>query len=130
MLPATVLAASLSYLLMLAAYFLPRRRLLHIPAMVSVILFDVGMPFYLYTHRNWWHRLIEQQDILSFLVWMHFGLIITMYSLYVAQIYTARKLLKGDPDARGVHHSQGKAILVARGLVIVTGAILYSPTSA
>jgi hypothetical protein len=128
MLPATVLAASLSYLLMLAAYFLPRHRFFHIPAMVSVILFDVGMPFYLYTHRNWWHRLIEQQDIVSFLVWMHFGLLITMYSLYVAQIYAAGKLLKGDPDARAVHRSQGQAILVARGLVIVTGAILYSPT--
>lgn len=128
MFPATVLAASLSYLLMLAAYFLPRHRLLHIPAMVSVILFDVGMPFYLYTHRNWWHRLIEQQDIVSFGVWMHFGLLITMYSLYVAQIYAGAKLLKGDRDARGVHHSQGKAILAVRGLVIVTGAILYSPT--
>jgi len=127
MFPATVLAASLSYLLMLAAYFLPRHRFFHIPGMVSVILFDVGMPFYLYTHRNWWHRLIEQQDIVSFGVWMHFGLLVTMYSLYAAQIYTAARLLKGDPDARSAHHSQGKAILAVRGLVIVTGAILYNP---
>jgi hypothetical protein len=127
MFAATVLAASLSYLLMLAAYFLPRHRFFHIPAMVSVILFDVGMPFYLYTHRNWWHRLIEQQDITSFLVWMHFGLIITLYALYAAQIHTARKMLKGDRDARRDHHAQGKAVLVARGLVILTGAILVSP---
>jgi len=127
MFAATVLAASLTYLLMLAAYFLPRHRFFHIPVMVSVILFDLGMPFYLYTHRNWWRRLIEQQEILSFLLWMHFGLIITLYALYAAQIYTARKILQGDRDARHDHHGQGRAVLVARGLVILTGAILVNP---
>ncbi len=122
--PVTVLAAFSTYLLMLAAYFLARYRFFHIPAMISIMLFDLGMPIYLYTHRRWWHRLIEQQDILSFLVWMHFGLIITMYVLDVAQILTARKLLRGDIDARAEHHSQGKALLVVRALVIVTGSIL------
>ncbi len=122
--PVTVLAAFSTYLLMLAAFFLARHRFFHIPAMIAIMLFDVGMPIYLYTHRRWWHRLIEQQDILSFLVWMHFGLLITMYVLDVAQILTARKLIKGDPQARAEHRSQGKALLVVRGLVIVTGAIL------
>jgi hypothetical protein len=127
MLPGTVIAASLTYLLMLAAYFLPRRRYFHIPAMIAIILFDVGMPFYLYMHRDWWHRLIEQQNILSSLVWMHFLLLATMYTLDAAQIYTARKLLKGDPEAREEHRSQGKALLIVRGLVILTGAALASP---
>ncbi len=124
MLPVTVLAAFSTYLLMLAAYSLARHRFFHIPAMISIMLFDLGMPVYLYTHRRWWHRLIEQQDIFSFLVWMHFGLIITLYILDAAQILTARRLLKGDAEARAEHHAQGKALLVVRGLVIITGAIL------
>ncbi len=127
MFAAPFLAAALSYGLMLAAYFLPRRRWFHVPVMVSVALFDLGMPFYLYTHRNWWHRLIEQQELLSFLVWMHVGLIITLYALYGAQAYTAGKIVKGAPEARTDHHGQGRALLVVRGLVIVTGAILANP---
>jgi hypothetical protein len=127
MLPATTIAAFFSYLLMLAAYFLPRRRWFHMPAMSSIILFDLGMPIYLYTHRNWWHRLIEQGDLFSFLVWMHFGLLITMYVLYGAQILTAAKILKGIDGARAMHHLQGKALLTVRGLVILTGAILAEP---
>ncbi len=124
---APFLAAAISYGLMLAAYFLPRLRLFHVPVMVSAMLFDLGMPFYLYTHRNWWHRLIEQQELLSFLIWMHFGLIITLYALYGAQAYTVGKILKGAPEARKDHHGQGRALLVVRGLVIVSGAILANP---
>jgi hypothetical protein len=119
----------ITYLLMLAAYFLPRFRYFHIPVMVSCLLFDIGMPVYLYTHRHWYHRLVEQGDIFSFLIWMHFGLLITMYVLYGTQISTALKLFKGDPEARTDHHGQGKALLLARGLVIVTGAILANPVS-
>jgi hypothetical protein len=118
-----------SYLLMLAAYRLPRHRYFHIPVMISCILFDIAMPIYLYTHRHWWHRLVEQGDIFSFLVWMHFGLLITMYVLYGAQISTALKIFKGDPEARVTHHAQGKALLLARALVIITGAILANPVS-
>lgn len=121
------LFASLTYLLMLAAYFLPRRRYFHIPVMSLIILFDVGMPIYLYTHRDWWHRLIEQQEFMSSLVWMHFGLIVSLYWLYWAQINTVGKMLKGDRDARNHHHSQGKALLLVRGLMILTGTILSNP---
>jgi hypothetical protein len=121
------IAAACTYLVMLAAYYLARHRLFHIPAMIAIVCFDAGMPVYLYTHRNWWHRLIEQQDLFSALVWMHFGVLITMYGLEAAQIYTARKLLRGDPEARREHHNQGKALLIVRGLVILTGAILASP---
>ena len=124
---APFLAAAASYAVMLVAFFAARRRWLHIPAMISVIVFDVGMPFYLYTHRNWWHRLIEQQDLFSFLVWMHFGLLITLYGLEGAQVFTARRILQGRAEARGDHRNQGKALLVVRGLVIVTGAILANP---
>jgi hypothetical protein len=71
--------------------------------------------------------LIEQQDLFSFLVWMHFGLLVTLYGLEAAQVYSATKLLRGDGEARRDHHNQGKALLAVRGLVIVTGAILANP---
>jgi len=127
MLPITIVVASLSYPVMLAAYFLHRQRWLHIPAMLSIMAFDIAVPFYLYTHRNWWKRLVEQGDITSFLVWMHLGLLITMFVLDGMQIITARKIFKGEPAARLDHHTQGKALLVVRGLVILTGAILANP---
>ncbi len=125
--PITITASLLSYVLMVAAYFLHRHRWFHVPAMLSIIAFDVAMPFYLYTHRNWWKRLIEEGDITSFLVWMHLGLLITMFVLDGAQILTARRIFKGDNSARPDHHTQGKALLVVRGLVVVTGAILANP---
>jgi hypothetical protein len=127
MFQATFIVAAISYLLMLAAYFLPRYRFFHIPVMVSVILFDVGVPFYLYSHRNWWHRLIEQQDIFSSLVWMHFGLFAAMYALEGMQVHSARKLSKDNDDARSEHRGQGTALLMVRGLVILSGAILAEP---
>lgn len=124
MFPITVIAATLSYLVMLLAYFHPKRRYFHIPVMIAVIVFDVGMPFYLYMNRDWWKRLIEQHEILSILVWFHFFLLIAMYALEVVQIQTARKMLKGDAAARADHRSQGKAMLLVRGLVILSGATL------
>jgi hypothetical protein len=121
------IAAITSYMLMLAAYFLPKHRAFHMPVMGATIIFDVAMPFFLATHRNWWHRLIEQNDIFSFLVWMHFGLLITMYALEAAQMASALQILKGVPTARSAHHSQGRALLVARALVIMTGGIMAEP---
>ena len=89
--------------------------------MLATILFDLAMPIYLVNHRHWWHRLIDQEDIFSFGVWMHFGLLITMYALEAAQMYSGNKLWHGDPAARTVHHAQGRALLMVRALVIATG---------
>jgi len=127
MLLITILAALSSYLLMLVAYFLPRKRFFHIPVMIAVMVFDVSLPIYLYLHRDWWHRLVEQQEIFSSLVWMHFILLIAMYLLDAAQVHTARRILKGDLTAREDHHTQGKALLIVRGLVVLSGAILANP---
>jgi hypothetical protein len=127
MLPVLVLVLLASYLLMLAGYFLPKRRAFHISVMVFTIGLDVALPVYLYTHRNWWHRLIEQQEIFSSLIWMHFALLIALYALEAAQVYTAAKMLKGDMSVRADHHAQGKALLVVRGLLILSGAILIEP---
>ncbi len=128
MLEGTVIAAIITYVLMLAAFYLHRLRAFHGPVMLSVILFDVGMPIYLVLNRDWSKRLIENGDIMSFGIWMHFGLIITLYVLYVVQVQTALVLIKDDGEgaerARKDHSTQAKGILLVRALVIATGAIL------
>lgn len=125
--PVTITAAAGTYCIMLAGYFLHRLRTFHVVVMSATILFDLGMPVYLVTHRHWYHRLIEQGDITSFLVWMHLGLVFGIYALEGLQIITARKIFKGDFAARADHHQQGKMLLFARALVIATGAILANP---
>jgi hypothetical protein len=128
--------ASLTYLLMLVAFKWHRLRRFHMSVMVFIICFDVGMPFYLVSTRDWTTRLIVDRDILSFGVWMHFGLIITLYVLYVIQVQTALKILRASRQAvdeealeatHKEHRAQGVGILLARALVIVTGGILADP---
>jgi hypothetical protein len=131
-------AASLMLVLMLAGMYWHRRRRFHITVMVSAILFDLAMPFYLVMTRDWGTRLIDDGDILSFGVWMHFGLIVTLYVLYVIQVQTALKMLRFSTQAGDTkeleaihreHRAQGMGILLARTLVIVTGALLADPAA-
>ncbi|NOX92408.1 MAG: hypothetical protein GXP18_08165 [Gammaproteobacteria bacterium] len=131
-----IIAAVLTYLLMLVAFKWHRFRRFHMSVMIFIICFDVGMPFYLVATRDWKTRLIDNGDILSFGVWMHFGLIITLYVLYVIQVQTVLKMLRSpkqavDSEALAAahrdHRAQGMGILLARGLVIATGAILADP---
>ncbi|HQT25253.1 MAG TPA: hypothetical protein PLK99_01480 [Burkholderiales bacterium] len=122
--PGTFTAAGASYVLMLVAYRLHRIRYFHVPVMISVMIFDLSLPFYLYSHRHWWHRLIDQQEIFSSLVWMHAGILIVMYALYATQIYTAIKIMKGENESRAAHLSQGKVLLVVRLFAILTGFLL------
>lgn len=129
MIPGTVLFASVTFALMLAAFFLARMRRVHIPIMVSIMVADLFFPIYLYLTRDWHKKLIEHGEILSFLMWMHFLLVITLYVLYVVQIQTARRLLGGDDSVRKDHRSQGIGILITRGLVIFTGALLAEPVA-
>lgn len=122
--------AILTFLLMLAAIYWHRAQRFHVAVMSSVIAFDVGMPFYLAMTRDWSKRLLIDGDILSFGVWMHFGLIITLFVLYAIQIQAGVKLLKSTTNREKVqreHSMQAKGILLARALVIVTGAMLFEP---
>ncbi|MCI0507474.1 MAG: hypothetical protein L0Z73_15375, partial [Gammaproteobacteria bacterium] len=127
MLAETVIAASITYLIMVAAVYWRRIRPLHVSIMVAVMIFDLLMPFYLYANRDWKTRLIDHGDILSFLVWTHFGLLIALFVLYGIQIMAGRKLLAGDNSARGEHKNVAKGILLTRALVILSGALLYHP---
>jgi len=120
----TTIAATITYILMIIAFKLSHIRKFHITVMSSCVIFDLLMPFYLYLNRDWYGRLIEGGEILNFLIWMHIGLVITVYILYFMQIAEGRKILAGGHD-RESHSAQGKGILLARGLMIFTGAILF-----
>ncbi len=125
----TVLFIALTYLVMLVAYRLPHRPMIHRPVMAGIMILDLFFPFYLYANKDWVRRLIEQQEILSFMVWMHLMLVITLYILYVVQVMSARKLLGGDKEARLEHKSQGLGIIIVRGLVLLSAAMLVEPIS-
>lgn len=118
-----------TYALMLAAYYYARYRWFHVPVMVAMVIVDLLFPFYLYLTHDWYKRLIVHAEIFSFLIWMHFGLVLTLYALYFLQIQTARKIFGGSHEARGEHRSQAKAILLVRGLVVATALLLVDPES-
>ena len=120
----TVLFIAVTYVLMLLAYRLPQYPLIHRPIMALVIMIDLSFPFYLYATRDWSRRLIDQQEIFSFMLWMHLILVITLYMLYFFQIRSLSGVLKGESLARGEHKSQGLGIIIIRGLVLITGALL------
>ena len=124
MLVETVIAATITYFIMLAGYFWHRHHKIHIPIMISIMIFDLSMPFYLYANRDWKTRLIDDGDILSFLVWTHFGLLIALFVLYALQIMAGRQLLKGNQSARQEHRDIAKGVLLVRALVIASGALL------
>ena len=126
----TVLFIAATYVLMLIAYRLPGKPLVHRPIMASIMLIDLVFPFYLYATRDWGRRLIDQHEIFSFMIWMHLMLLITLYTLYFFQIRSARAMLR-DPGsaARGEHKSQGLGIIVIRGLVLISGALLVETES-
>lgn len=119
-----VIVAAMTYPVMLLAYKLHRVRLFHVPVMAIIMLFDLCMPFYLYLHRDWKTRLIDDGDILSFMVWTHFGLLIALFVLYGLQVMAGYRLLKNDEAARTEHGALAKGILLARALVIISGALL------
>ncbi|NOZ52131.1 MAG: hypothetical protein GXP08_03145 [Gammaproteobacteria bacterium] len=124
MLVETVIAATLTYILMLLAFYYHRMRKFHVSAMVFIVLFDLTMPFYLYMTNDWKARLIDDGEIFSFLLWMHFGLLIALFVLYFIQIPAGRKLLRGDQSARDEHQNVAKGLLLVRALVIMSGALL------
>lgn len=114
---------------MVVSFYFSRVRRFHMPVMASIIVIDLFFPVYLYMTRDWGRRLLEEGEIFSFLIWMHFILVITLYLLYVVQVQTARSLLGGDAKSRQDHRTQGIGILITRGLVILTGALLAEPPS-
>ena len=120
----SVIAASVSFLVMLFAYYKHKRRLLHVSLMVSVILFDLLFPVYLFLTRDWKTRLIDHGDILSFGVWTHFGLLVALMVLFVLQVLAGLRLWKHDDSQRQEHANLAKGILLTYGLVVLSGFLL------
>jgi hypothetical protein len=121
----TVWVALATYVLMLVAFrYAKQHRMLHALTMIAVMLFDLGMPVYLYLHKSWYRRLIVEGELTSILVWIHLMMIVMMYGLYVMQIKTALRLLRQDDSVRVDHRAQAKAVLWVRALVILTGSLL------
>jgi hypothetical protein len=127
MISTTLIFMTLTWVAMLGAFFLHRLRSVHIAILGAVIVIDVCFPFYLFLTRDWQKRLFEDGEILSFLLWMHLLLVITLYVLYVLQVQAGRRILRGDDEVRGEHRGQGIAILVTRALVIMSGGLLFEP---
>lgn len=127
MLSGTLIFVFATYVLMVCAFLLAKQRLIHMSVMVSVMLIDIGFPIYLVMTKDWYRRLIEQEEILSFMIWMHFILVLVLYALYFLQVQSAMKLMRGDESVRGEHRNQAKGILIARGLVILSAAMLIEP---
>ena len=124
--------ALVTYLIMLLAVYWHGVRRFHVPVMITIIIFDLGMPFYLFLTRNWYKRLIVNNDIMSFGVWMHFGLLIALFVLYTIQVNAGWQLLKKTDantleNSRREHHNLARGILLVRALVIISGALLSEP---
>lgn len=124
MMAGTVLVALLTYMLMLWAFLHAKRRAVHVPVMISVMLFDLALPFYLYLTKDWHRRLIVEGELTSFLLWTHFLLLAMLYTVYAMQIKTALRLLHTEDSVRAEHRAQGQAALLLRAFVILTGALL------
>ena len=128
----TVLYVLATYALMVAAFYYARLRRFHVPVMVFIMTSDLLFPLYLVMTRDWYKRLIVDEDILTFGVWVHFMLLITLFVLYFVQILAGRRLLKGEAGSqiRQEHRAQGMGILLVRAFVILTGALLVQPLDA
>ncbi len=116
-----------SFVWMAAAWALRRRARLHAAMMGALIAFDFAFPVYLYLTHDWWKRLVEQQEILSFLVWAHFGLGLLLYVLEALQVRAGLRLLAGDGGGRAEHRALAKGVVLARIAVFAAGALLYEP---
>lgn len=121
--PGTVIFAAATYLIMVAAFYLSKARRLHMIVMAVIIVIDAAFPIYLVLTHDWWKRLIIDGEILSFMLWMHLILVLTLYMFYGLQISAARRMLRGEGTGRDDHRRQAMGILIVRALVIITGAL-------
>ncbi len=123
----SVIIVLISFVWMGVAWYVRKRHAWHIGMMSGLMVFDVLFPVWLYLTHDWIHRLIDQGELFSFLVWTHLFLILTLYSLYGLQIQAGKQLLAKQKHARQNHRVQSRGIIVARVFVFLTGALLIAP---
>jgi len=124
----SVIIVLISFAVMAAAMNFRKMHHVHIPLMATVMVFDVLFPIWLYSTHDWKHRLIDQGELFSFLIWTHLFLILTLYSLYVLQIQEGKRLLAKKNNARQNHRVQSRGIVAVRIFVFLTGALLIAPS--
>jgi len=128
----SILLVLISFVVLAAAWYWRKQRRFHISAMISVMVFDLFFPVYLYLTHDWKKRLIDDGEIFSSLIWSHLMVVLVLYALYVLQIMAGRSMLAnpaGDTHAfhRSEHQKQFVGIVVARLLVFVSGWLLLVP---
>ena len=116
-----------SFVVLAAAWLVRKQHRLHIILMGSVMAFDVLFPVWLYATHDWVKRLIDDGELLSFAIWAHVFLILTLYAMYVLQIQAGRQMLSGNGDARAGHKVQSRGIVIIRLFVFLSGALLIAP---
>ena len=127
--PTSVILVLASFALLTSAWYWRQHRHFHITAMSTLILFDLLFPIYLYMTHDWIHRLIEQGELFSFLIWSHLILVLLLYALYILQISAGRAMVKGAGDRekqQELHRKQFYAILTVRLLIFSSGLLLIN----
>jgi len=125
--PLSVIIVLISFVVLAAAWLVKKNHILHIVLMSSVMVFDVLFPVWLYMTHNWVKRLIVDGELLSFSIWTHVFLILTLYAMYVLQIQAGRQMLAGHYEARPNHKVQSRGIVIVRVFVFLSGALLIAP---
>ncbi len=125
--PLSVMIVLISFVVLAAAWLVKKNHVLHIILMTCVMVFDVLFPVWLYSTHDWVKRLIDDGELLSFAIWAHVFLILTLYALYVLQIQAGRQMLAGQRDVRPNHRVQSRGIVIVRVFVFLSGALLIAP---
>jgi len=125
--PLSVMIVLISFVVLAVAWLVKKNHILHITLMSCIMIFDVLFPVWLYMTHDWAKRLIDNGELLSFAIWAHIFLILTLYALYVLQVHAGRQLLSGQRDARPNHQVQSRGIVVVRLFVFLSGALLIAP---
>jgi len=125
--PLSVMIVLLSFVVLAVAWLVKKNHVLHICLMSCVMVFDVLFPVWLYLTHNWIKRLIDDGELLSFAIWAHVFLILTLYALYVLQVQAGRQLLAGQREVRVNHQVQSRGIIIVRLFVFLSGALLIAP---
>jgi len=125
--PLSVIVVLISFVVLAVAWLLQKQRRVHITLMSAVMIFDILFPVWLYMTHDWEKRLIDHGELLSFAIWAHLFLIMTLYSLYVLQIQAGRNMLKGQLASRENHRVQSRGVVIIRVFVFLSGALLIAP---
>jgi len=97
------------YLILVIGYINRRNRRVHIPLMLTAFVVDMAMLLYIEFTRD---AIQAAQDRMSTLMFIHVLLSVATLVLYVGQIITGIKKLKGKPSTW--HRIGGQSLMLTR----------------